>query len=151
MAINPTPRSRIIGDSWSCKGPIPSDLSEGHDLNSGVFDGADFIAPPSGRARHRNPAPQQYYQSKNARDRMIVHYSGRHHYCKIRVRTIGACAQSELFRAHWCCVHPSLTYEGLRNIAYEFTCTTKITTFTRLKRLSSHSSRQTFVALPHTL
>ena len=52
LAINPTPRGRIIGDSWSCKGLVPSDLSEGHDLNSGVFGGADSTAPPSGRARH---------------------------------------------------------------------------------------------------
>ena len=59
LAINLTPHSRIIGDSWSCKGPGPSDLSEGHDLNSDVFGGADSTAPASGRARHRYPAPQQ--------------------------------------------------------------------------------------------
>ena len=40
--------------------PCLPDLSEGHDLNSGVFGGADSTAPPSGCARHRHPAPQQY-------------------------------------------------------------------------------------------
>ena len=42
--------------------PCLSDLSEGHDLNFGVFGGADSTAPSSGPARHRYPAPQQYNQ-----------------------------------------------------------------------------------------
>ena len=32
--------------------PCLSDLSKRHDLNSGVFGGADSTAPSSGRARH---------------------------------------------------------------------------------------------------
>ena len=35
LAINPSPRGRIIGDSWACKGPVLLDLSERYDLNSG--------------------------------------------------------------------------------------------------------------------
>ena len=45
LAINTTPRGRIIGDSWSCKGPIPSDLSEGHDLNSGCSVESTLLLP----------------------------------------------------------------------------------------------------------
>ena len=40
--------------------PCLPDLSEGHDLNSGSSVVDDSTAPPSGRARHRYQAPQQY-------------------------------------------------------------------------------------------
>ena len=39
--------------------PCLSDLSKRHDLNSGVFGGANSTAPSSGRVGHRYPAPQQ--------------------------------------------------------------------------------------------
>ena len=41
--------------------PCLSDLSEGHDLNSGVFGGADSTAPSSGRARRQYPVPQHWH------------------------------------------------------------------------------------------
>ena len=51
---------KLLAIHGPVRGPCLLDLSEGHDLNSGVFGGADSTAPPSGRARHRYPAPQQY-------------------------------------------------------------------------------------------
>ena len=37
--------------------PCLSELSKRHDLNSGVFGGADSTAPSSGHAHHQYPAP----------------------------------------------------------------------------------------------
>ena len=37
LAINHIPHGRIIGDSRSCKGPVPSELSERYDLDSGCL------------------------------------------------------------------------------------------------------------------
>ena len=59
LAINPIPCSRIIGDSWSCKGPVPFGVLREARSRFRVFGGADSTAPPSGCARHRNSAPQQ--------------------------------------------------------------------------------------------
>ena len=59
-AINPIPRGRIIGDSRSCKGPMPFGVLREARSRFRVFGGADSTAPPSGRARRRRPAPQQY-------------------------------------------------------------------------------------------
>ena len=45
LAINPIPHGRIIGDSWSCKGPVLSDLSERYDLNSGCSVEPTLLLP----------------------------------------------------------------------------------------------------------
>ena len=44
----------IHGPVW---GPCLSDLSEGHDLNPGVFSGADSTAPTSSRVSPLRPGP----------------------------------------------------------------------------------------------
>ena len=61
LAINPIPRGRIIGDSRSCEGPVPFGVLREARSRFRVFGGADSTAPPSGRARRRDPAAQQYY------------------------------------------------------------------------------------------
>ena len=61
LAINPTPCGQIIGDSRSCKGPVPFGVLREARSRFRLFGGVDSTAPPSGRARHRHPAPQQYF------------------------------------------------------------------------------------------
>ena len=51
LAINPIPRGRIIGNSRSCKGPVPFGVLREARSRFRVFGGAVSTAPPSGRAR----------------------------------------------------------------------------------------------------
>ena len=43
---------KLLAIHGPVRDPCLSDLSEGHDLNSGVFGGVDSTAPSSDRARH---------------------------------------------------------------------------------------------------
>ena len=51
---------KLLAIHGPVRDPCLSDLSKRHDFNSGVFGGADSTASSCGRARHQDPAPQQY-------------------------------------------------------------------------------------------
>ena len=76
MAIDPIPRGRIIGDSWSCKGPVPFGLIRGSRPKFRCVRWSQLYCSPYRSCSPPIPSPATLRPRSRDRSRLTTSSSG---------------------------------------------------------------------------